>query len=98
MSRGSGQSQKDAVSTAGSSLATPRPAELVDLFGYTPMIAPNLEPPVEQLHELLDGIQQHQPFVERNLARLRDVRTWDVRVAEMLRELSEHGYEAPRGV
>ena len=44
-----------------------------------------------------DGIEQHQPFVDRNLARLREVGTWDARVAELLQVLAERGYEVPRG-
>ena len=82
---------------SGSLVVGHGPRELVDLFGYDPVIAADLEQPAEQLHELLDGIEQHQPFVDRNLARLREVGTWDARVAELLQVLAERGYEVPRG-
>lgn len=82
---------------SGSLIVGHGPQELVDLFGYNPVIAADLDSPVEQLHDLLDHIEDQQEFVGRNLARLREVGTWDARVAEMLAILAKHGYELPRG-
>lgn len=81
---------------SGSVIVGHSPAELTDLFGYDPTIAADLDCPVEQLHDLLDHIEDHQPLVDRNLERLQDVGTWDARVSEMLSILGERGYELPR--
>ncbi len=72
------------------------PGELIDLFGHDPVIGADLDHPVEQHHELLDHIEDHQPLVDRHLARLREVGTWDARIAEMLAVLAESGYRVPR--
>ncbi len=81
---------------SGSLIVGHSPAELTDLFGYDPTVAADLDDPVAQLHALLDCIEDYQPLVDRNHARLLEVGTWDARVAEMLAVLSEHGYEVPR--
>ena len=82
---------------AGSLIVGHGPAELTDLFGYNPVIDADLEHPVEQLRELLEHIEDHQEFVDRNLTRLGEVGTWDTRVTEMLGILATLGYEVPEG-
>ena len=81
---------------SGSVIVGHSPAELTDLFGYDPTIPADLERPVEQLHALLDDIESCQDLVHRNLARLHEVGTWDVRVTKMLRILGQDGYEVPK--
>lgn len=80
---------------SGSLIVGHGPVELTDLFGYNPVIPADLDRPVEQLHDLLDCIEDHQPLVDRNLARLAEVGSWDARVTQMLGVLAEHGYEVP---
>jgi hypothetical protein len=85
------------VMAAGGLILGQIPRELIDLFGYDPGIRADLEHPVEQIHDLIDHIEEYQPLVERNHEAMREVGTWDARVQEMLRVLSAAGYELPRG-
>jgi hypothetical protein len=71
------------------------PAELKDFFGYDPMIEADLEHPFEQLESLLQNIETYQPLVERNLATVRRLGSWQSRVGQMLDILRPRGYEIP---
>ena len=65
------------------------PEELVDLFGYNPVIDADLERPSEQLNDILRNIGDYQGFVDRNHARLLEVGTWDVRAAQIIERIEE---------
>ena len=67
------------------------PAELVDLFGYNPVVEVDFTEPARQIDQLLAHIDDHQPLVERNFARLADVGTWDVRIRDLIDRLSRDG-------
>jgi hypothetical protein len=67
------------------------PQELVDLFGYNPVIqaeSAQLEP---QLHELVRNIGDYQKMVDRNYERLLEVGTWDVRAKAMVEAIDRAG-------
>lgn len=80
---------------AGSLIVGHAPRDLVELFGYDPAIEADMEHPVEQLHELLDHIEDYQDLVTRNQRRLGETCTWDLRVAQMLGVLGGLGYDVP---
>ncbi len=63
------------------------PDELVELFGYNPIIEADLERPFEQLYDILQSIDDYQGFVNRNHDRLLEVGTWDVRAAQILQRI-----------
>jgi hypothetical protein len=61
------------------------PQELVDLFGFNPVVP--VEPAIpDQLENLLSNISQYQESVERNYERLLEVGTWDVRAKSIISE------------
>lgn len=60
------------------------PDELVDLFGYNPVVEMDANDPVGQFFSLLDQLPSYQPLVDRNLQRLREVATFDVRARSWL--------------
>ncbi len=60
------------------------PQELIDLFGYNPVVEADLHAPAEQLAEQLANIGDYQVLVDRNHERLLEVGTWDVRARQML--------------
>jgi hypothetical protein len=72
------------------------PAELRDLFGFDPVIAADATDPAAQLDHILTNLGDYEDSLDRNLTRLREVGTWDVRVAQMLQILRERGY-VPEG-
>jgi hypothetical protein len=59
------------------------PRELVDLFGYNPVIEIDMADPVGQLLGLLDGFETHLPLIERNHATLLKDHTWQRRWADI---------------
>jgi hypothetical protein len=68
------------------------PAELVDLFGYDPVVAADLDDPVGQLEDILREPAAHAARVERNHSRMLEVGTWEVRIATILDQLRDRGY------
>lgn len=81
---------------AGSVIVGHAPRDLVDLFGYDPVIEADFDDPVGQLRTILDRIDDYQALVDRNRARLAETCTWDVRVQEMLSTLEQDGYVVER--
>lgn len=79
---------------SGSVVVGKAPAELIDLFGFNPVVTADLRDPAGQLRVLLAEIDDLQPMVTRNLERLREVGTWDSRVKEMLGILRARGYHS----
>ena len=70
------------------------PRELVDLFGYNPLIEADMTDPAGQLEAILRDIDAHAERVARNRARVMEVGTWDARVRTLLEQLKARGYEA----
>ena len=59
------------------------PAELVELFGYNPVVDLDLTRPLAHTLEILENVEGWQELVRRNHARMLEVGTWDVRSAEI---------------
>jgi hypothetical protein len=68
------------------------PAELRDIMGYDPVVAADMTDPAGQIEHILDTIETYQDLVDRNHARLLETGVWDVRVRQLLDELSARGY------
>jgi hypothetical protein len=69
------------------------PQELIDLFGFNPMIEADVENAASQIEEILANPGKYQLLVDRNFQRLTQVGTWDARVRDMLEKLKTLGYE-----
>jgi hypothetical protein len=63
------------------------PAELIELFGYNPVVELDLERPLAHTLEILERVEGYQDLVRRNHVRMLQVATWDTRVAEMMATL-----------
>lgn len=75
------------------------PEEMVDLFGYNPVIEADLNDPVGQLREILDRFDEHIPLIERNYQTLLGGHLWSHRVVEIARILREQfGWEIAQPV
>lgn len=59
------------------------PAEMVDLFGYNPVVEIDLHDPAGQLVHLLGAIDRYEPLIERNYQALHSAHTWAHRWAAM---------------
>jgi hypothetical protein len=71
------------------------PGELHELFGYNPVTEADMADPAGQLDRILSDLPAYEPLLDRNLRRVREVGTWDVRVTSMLQVLRDRGYETP---
>jgi len=60
------------------------PQELLDLFGYNPVIEGDQHDPYGQIEEILRAPGQYQGLVSRNYQRLLEVGTWRRRAHDML--------------
>jgi hypothetical protein len=65
------------------------PQELIDLFGYNPVIEAQSGYEFEQMESLLNNLGSFQSLVERNYRRLVEIGTWKNRVATILDILRE---------
>ncbi len=79
---------------AGCVLVGHAPRELVDLFGYNPVIEADMTDPAGQLEAILRDVDAHAALAARNRARVMEVGTWDARVRELLDVLRARGYAA----
>jgi hypothetical protein len=70
------------------------PTELRDLFGYDPVIKADLSDPGGQAVSLIRSIADHQPFVDRNRARLLEVGAAQARARSILEVLRQEGWTA----
>jgi hypothetical protein len=70
------------------------PSELYDLFGYNPVVDVEEARAAEQIDDILNNIDDYRPLIERNLHRVREVGSWDVRIATILKILADRGYQA----
>jgi len=69
------------------------PQELIDLFGYDPVVPIDpLEDPARKLWAILGDVEHHQSLVDRNYKMTVETATWDTRVGQMLQRLRELGY------
>lgn len=59
------------------------PAEMVELFGYDPVIGIDASDPCGQLDEILGNLAAYDDLRARNLARLHQIATWDVRAGDL---------------
>lgn len=64
------------------------PSDLIDLFGYNPVVEIEWDDPAVQLAALLADVDAHQHLVARNMQVLIQRGTWNVRVRELLSRLS----------
>jgi hypothetical protein len=69
------------------------PQELIDVFGFNPVIEAELDRAAAQLRALLEDLPAHQDRVARNLEAVRRVGVWDARVPLVLDALRANGYE-----
>jgi hypothetical protein len=66
------------------------PRELIDLFGYNPVLQVEDGSELAQLEWILRNLSSFSGLVERNYARLREVGTWKCRVETVLDVLRQH--------
>ena len=69
------------------------PAELVELFGYNPVVEVNVKFAQQQLRDILRDLPRWQALCDRNRARARSVGVWEVRATQLLGELTSHGVD-----
>lgn len=66
------------------------PVELIDLFGYNPVVeVPHADQAVGTINELLEDPDSANALVQRNYLRLMEVGTWDVRAKEILEAIAD---------
>ncbi len=66
------------------------PQELIDLFGYNPVIEATVGREYEQIESVLNDRDCVQSLVEKNYRRLLEVGTWKSRIAQLLDVLKAH--------
>lgn len=59
------------------------PAEMVELFGYNPVVEIDMSDPAGQLLDILGGYDEYLPLIERNFDRVVSEHTWDNRWQRM---------------
>jgi glycosyltransferase involved in cell wall biosynthesis len=60
------------------------PEEMIDLFGYNPVVEIDLERPVEQIMNLLSDYDSYIPLIEKNYKEVKEHHTWKDRFDEMV--------------
>lgn len=71
------------------------PREIVDLFGFDPVVALDEKDPAGQILAMLDDLPAWQAHADRARARLLEVGTFDARARTMLAHLAQRGYDVP---
>ena len=66
------------------------PQELIDLFGYNPVLEVQVGNEFEQIEWVLSNLDSFSALVDQNYARLLEVGTWTSRVEKILDVLREH--------
>lgn len=64
------------------------PQELIELFGYNPVIEIDLNKPEEQLFDLIDNYKAYIPLIEKNYRNVIQNHQWKNRIEDMLEILS----------
>lgn len=59
------------------------PAEMIELFGYNPVVEVDMRDPVRQIRSLLDGFDNQTALIERNFSRVLEKHTWQNRLKEI---------------
>ena len=59
------------------------PKEMVDLFGYNPVIEIDMADPVNQLQSVLDNFSDYIPLIEKNYMEVLNNHTWNNRWQKM---------------
>jgi hypothetical protein len=59
------------------------PAEMIELFGYNPVVEIDMDAPEEQIISLLEGYDEWIPLIEKNYAVVTASHTWDKRWERM---------------
>jgi hypothetical protein len=77
---------------AGTVVFGSAPAELVELFGYDPVIEARPGSELTQLQHILSVPSEYQGMVERNFQRLLEVGTWSRRADDILTQLVAWGF------
>ena len=72
------------------------PAELIELFGYNPVVEVDMDAAADHVRSILAHIGDWNPLVERNRVRLREVGSWDVR-ARTICEIIDQRLRARQG-
>lgn len=65
------------------------PKEMVDMFGYNPVIEIDMDNPVDQLNNILNNYSDYIPLIERNYKEVVENHTWEKRWAEIKENLIE---------
>jgi hypothetical protein len=73
---------------AGCLLLGHGPAELIDLFGFDPVVPVDWTDPAGQLIDVLDNVASHQAKVDQALDRVREVGDWSHRAPLVARGLT----------
>lgn len=69
------------------------PKELIDFIGYNPVVEVELDNPNEQLHEILNHIENYQGLVDKNRETALRLGAWELRMKDVISFLRECGYE-----
>ena len=64
------------------------PAELQDLFGFNPVIELSTTDPAGHLLDVLANLASYQPLIDKSLARVKEVGSFDIRAKSMLEAIS----------
>jgi hypothetical protein len=65
------------------------PQELVDIFGYNPVIEADWHDPYGQIDDILQNPGNYQDLVHRNYRRLMEVGTWRLRARSMIEVITK---------
>ena len=80
---------------AGAVVVGQAPSELVQLFGYNPVVEIDPhggEASAQKLLNVINAPEQYQELVDKNTNRLAEVGTWQTRVQDLLAVLHQLGY------
>ena len=64
------------------------PPDLVSLFGYNPVVEVDWSDPVSQTIDILGSLSSYQNLVDRNIARVLEIGSWESRSTSILANLS----------
>jgi hypothetical protein len=72
------------------------PAEMIELFGYNPLIEIDENDPPGQLLRILDRLPEYQPLIEKNYQLVREQHTWDSRWQRIVRIINGEQADIPK--
>jgi glycosyltransferase involved in cell wall biosynthesis len=65
------------------------PKEMVELFGYNPVVEIDMDEPVGQIREILENFSDYIPLIEKNYAETIANHTWNKRWEQMVKIIQE---------